>query len=356
MYCVIMAGGSGTRFWPESRERRSKQFLSILGKKSLIQSTITRFQRFVDNDHIYVVARADQKEELEKHLNGIPISNCLYEPFGKNTAPCIGLAALIISEIDPDASMVVSPADHLIRKDGVFRRAVEAGESLARELNGLVTIGISPDRPATGYGYIQVGDATSTTGKTQAYHVKTFAEKPNLATAKRFLKSGDFLWNSGIFIFKATCILEAIEEYLPGLYEAICELKKSLGAVDFDNALLKMYRHIKGISIDYGVMENAKNVFVVEGHFAWSDLGSWEQVYKLSPKDDRGNVLSGDTIILDAENSYVAAKEGLIALVGLDDVIVVREGDATLVCHRDRAEDVKLLVDKLKRRRLNNYM
>lgn len=356
MYCVIMAGGSGTRFWPESRERRSKQFLSILGKKSLIQSTLSRYRAFLDEERIYIVTRADQAQELEKHLDGLPGENCLFEPFGKNTAPCIGLAALIIHQKDPDASMVVSPADHLIRKNAVFRRTIEAAEALSRERDGLVTIGIPPDRPATGYGYIQIGEEVPAAGRVKGYHVKTFAEKPNLATAQRFLDSGDFFWNSGIFLFKASTILNSIEEFLPELHDALMDLRPSLHTSDFEDSLLRMYRQVKGISIDYGVMEKARNVFVVEGRFHWSDLGSWEQVYKLSSKDDLGNVIRGNVAGLDLKNSFVSAREDLVAVVGLENIIVVQEEDAILICSRDRAEDVKALVDQLKRRRMDAYI
>lgn len=356
MYCVIMAGGSGTRFWPKSREEKSKQFLSILSKKSLIQSTLERFRSIVPWDNIYVVAKKSQQDEIETHASKVPSENIIYEPFGKNTAPCIGLAAIFIQKKDPDSIMVVSPADHLIKKKSRFSKTILSAVQLAKQKNGLVTIGIPPDRPATGYGYVQVDGKVESIEDITAYKVKTFAEKPNLATAQRFLNSGDFLWNSGLFIFKVSVFLKALKACLPELYRGLMKMKRYIGKPQYENRLIEIYQQFENISIDYGVMEKIKNVYLIEGEFFWNDLGNWEQVYRLSMKDKNGNTVSGDVILLDTKNSYVSAAKGVVAVIGCEDVIVVQEKGATLVCKRDHVEQVKKVVHSLKRKNLHKYI
>jgi len=356
MYGVIMAGGSGTRFWPRSRSKKSKQFLTILGKKPLIKQTIDRIEQVIPPKNIFIVSREDQKEKLAEICTKIPAKNKIYEPAGKNTAPCIGLAAQFIYKENPEGVMVVSPADHLVVNTEKFGKVIRKGIDIAREQHGLVTLGIKPDQPATGYGYIQIGEELENKGNIKAYRVKTFAEKPNLATAKRFLKSGDFYWNSGVFIFKVKTIMEAFEEFLPDVYEGLQEIGKYIGTDKYNDVTRRVYKQIKSISIDYGIMEKASNVYLVEGDFGWSDLGSWEQVYRLSKKDSEGNVHNGDVIILDSKDSYVYSSEGVTAVLGVDNLIVVRSGDAVLVCRRDRSEDVKKLVDIMKQKRFRKYV
>jgi len=356
MYGIIMAGGSGMRFWPRSREGKSKQFLKILGKQSLLQSTLKRFKSFIPCDNIYVVTRKNQESEIEKHTVEIPLQNILYEPIGKNTAPCIGLAAITIQQNDPNAVVVVSPADHLIKKEDRFRKAIFAAVQLAEEKDGLVTIGISPDRPATGYGYIQIDGELDTINGVKTFKVRTFAEKPDLETAKRFLKSGDFFWNSGIFIFRIAVFLKALEEFLPSLYDGLMEIKKCIGKPNYNEVFQKVYQQIKSISIDYGVMEKAKNVYLVKGDFLWNDLGSWEQVYKLSPKDKNGNVVHGNVVYHDTKNSYISASDGMVAVLGLEDIVIVQDEGAILVCRRKNAEDVKQIVERLKRQKFEKYI
>ena len=356
MYCVIMAGGSGTRFWPLSRERRPKQFLSIHEKDSLIQSTIKRFHDLIGWDHIYIAAKESQKSVLENHLLKVPVQNVIYEPVGKNTAPCVGLAALFVHEHDKSGVMIISPADHLVKQKAIFKKAILTGHKIAKEKGGLVTIGIKPTRPSTGYGYIQVNDEVPTELGTPAYTVKTFAEKPNLETAERFLESGDFYWNSGIFILRVDSYLNALEEHLPDLYDGLMEIRRYLHKPQFTDVMDRVYRQIKSISIDYGVMEKANNVYAVRGDFEWNDLGSWEEIYKLSKQDDKGNAMRGDAILLDTSDSYVQSSDGIVAVVGLDNVVVVRDGNATLVCARDRVEDVKKVVEKLRNKKRKQYL
>lgn len=356
MYCVIMAGGSGTRFWPRSREGKSKQFLPILGKNSLIESTIMRLRSLTSHKNIYIVAKKSQEEELLKHSGKIPLENIIYEPFGRNTAACIGLAAIFIGKRDKEGVMVVSPSDHMIKNKKQFNKVIRVAAEMAAEKDGIVTIGITPDRPATGYGYIQTGEEIDSTDGVKTYSIKTFAEKPNLATAQRFLQSGDFFWNSGIFIFRVSVFLKTLKQQMPDLHEGLVKIQKAFDKSNYEDVLKKVYQQLKSISIDYGVMEKIQNVYLVRGNFEWNDLGSWEQVYKLSPKDDEQNVISGDVITVDTQNSYVHNSKGLVAVLGLKDVIVVQEGGATLVCSREKAEDVKGIVDRLKRKKLQKYL
>lgn len=356
MYCVIMAGGSGTRFWPRSRHKHPKQFLNISGKRSLIKSTLDRFHGFIEWDHMFIAARDGHQEIMKSQKLKVPSSNIIYEPVGKNTAPCVGLAALHVQKRDKAGTLIVTPADHLIRKRERFKKTILLGHKIAKEKRGLVTIGIRPNHPSTGYGYIQVSDPLKINGPIEAYHVKTFAEKPNIETAKRFLESGDFFWNSGIFIFRADVLFEAIEEHLPDLYDGLMELKRYLDRPNYAEVLNRVYHQIKSVSLDYGIMEKAANVYSIRGDFYWNDLGSWEQVYSISNKDRNKNVISGDAVLLDVHNSYVTSSRGVVAVVGLDNVVVVQEGGATLVCPRDRLEDVKQVVSQMKQKKYNKYL
>lgn len=356
IYCVIMAGGSGTRFWPQSREEKSKQFLSILTKKSLIQSTVDRFRSIIPWENIYIVAKKSQQKKIEKHAPKMPSENFIFEPIGKNTAPCIGLAAIFIQKKNPNGVMIVSPADHIVKKKARFNQSIMSAIQLAKKKNGLVTIGIFPDRPATGYGYIQINGRIDSFDPATAYKVKTFAEKPNLATAQRFIKSGDFYWNSGLFIFKVSILLKALKECLPDLYDGLMEIKRYIGKSQYDHVLNKVYQQIQSVSIDYGVMERIRNVYLIKGEFIWNDLGNWEQVYRLSSKNKDNNVVSGDVVLIDTKNSYVSTSKGVVAVIGCEDVVIVQERGATLVCKRDRVEDVKSVVNRLKRKKMNKYI
>jgi mannose-1-phosphate guanylyltransferase len=356
MYWVIMAGGSGTRFWPKSRETRAKQFLSLLGKKTLLQQTMDRFSGIVGGENLYIVAKKEQESLFRQYAAQIQPSHFIFEPEGKDTAPCIGLAAILLLNRDPDALMAVTPSDHLIRELPKFKKSILAAGQLAREENAFVTLGIRPDRPATGYGYIQTGTRVGSFYGTEAFRVKTFAEKPNLETAASFLKSGDFLWNSGIFVFKAAVLLEAIEEFLPDLFDGLGKIRRVIDTPKYEETVRRVYQQIRRISIDFGVMEKAKNVLCVLGSFEWNDLGSWEQAYKLSDKDGQGNTVSGNAVLIDTRNAFVSNDTGLVAVVGVENVVVVQEGDITLVCRMDRTEEVKQVVDRLKRMKKDQYI
>ncbi len=356
MQTLIMAGGLGTRFWPKSRQKHPKQLLRMFGEESLIQSTVSRLQPLIPESKVFVVSTASQLPAIKKQLPGIPGSNFIVEPKGKNTAPCIGLSALFIEQIEPDGVMVVLPADHIIRDKNLFHQTLKAGAEIAQESENIVTIGIEPTYPATGYGYIQCNHALDDVQGVQSYKVKTFAEKPNLATAKRFLDSGDFLWNSGIFIWKTKTILRQIEEHLPHLHQGLQEIREALGAPEEADVIKRVYCQIRSISIDYGVMEEARDITVLRGMFGWDDLGSWDAVYKLHKKDSDNNVLIGSHVLTDSTGCLIDAPDRCIAVVGIDDLVVVDTGDAILVCPRDRAQDVKDVVEIAKRKKLNEYL
>ena len=356
LYTLIMAGGSGTRFWPRSKAEKPKQYLNLFGNDSLLQSTIKRFSTFTETDNIYVVSGKSQAKVLEQQTSMLPKENLIYEPVGKNTLPCIGLAAMFTEKENPKGVMVVTPSDHLIENDELFRDTVLTAVKMADERDGIVTIGISPTYPATGYGYVKTEENITGDEKIKQFKVERFVEKPNENTAAEYVKQGGFYWNSGLFVFKISVFLDSVKQFAPKLYSDLRKIQADMGNPSFEQTLDSIYRAVEGISVDYGIMEHAKNIYLVEGNFVWNDLGSWESVYLTSEKDENGNAGSGETVIVDSKNSYVYSETGLIALVGLDDVIVVQDGNTTLVCKRDRAEDIKKVVDQLKSENKNQYL
>ncbi|MBW8332657.1 MAG: mannose-1-phosphate guanylyltransferase [Prolixibacteraceae bacterium] len=355
-YCLIMAGGSGTRFWPRSRVAKPKQYLSLFGDQSLIQESVQRFADFIPEECIYVVSAKSQKEVLESQTTNLPKQNMIYEPVGKNTLPAIGLAALFIAEKDPEGIMIVSPSDHLIQNAELFKQTIESAVLIADKKDGIVTIGITPKFPATGYGYVQTAGEIQIGQTIKSFAVNQFVEKPNVEVATGYLKDGGFFWNSGIFIFKVSVFLESVQKYAPELYADLIRIKEHIGADSYEEAVDRIYNEVKSISIDYGILEKASNVFLVQGDFVWNDLGSWEEVYKYDKKDENQNAQVGEVVFLDSKNSYVYAPNSLVAVVGLDDVIVVQEGDTILVCKRDRAEDIKAVVGEITKRKLDQYL
>jgi len=359
VYAVIMAGGVGSRFWPRSRERSPKQLMGIAGDRTMIQSTVDRLEGFVDPKNVFVVTNKLQKAAIVKQLPNVPSENVLVEPIGRNTAPCIGLAAMFVRRLDPNGVMVVLPADHLIADEKEFRRVLGVAVDLAKRQASLTTIGIQPTHPETGYGYIQfIEEEAGRNGSLPAgvFKVKTFAEKPNLQTAQKFVESGDFLWNSGMFIWRADVILGEIKKSIPELYDTLMEIEPSMGTSLLEQSLEHAYGVIRGISIDYGVMEKATGVLVIRGDFGWSDVGSWDEVYRLSQKDEHGNFARGKVITLDTKGSYIHSDDKLVATVGLDDIIIINTSDAILVCKRGSTQDVKEIVDHLRRKQMNEYL
>jgi mannose-1-phosphate guanylyltransferase len=353
LYAVIMAGGIGARFWPRSKKKSPKQLLKIVGENTMIQETVKRINGLVPKENILIVTNETQKPGIMEQLPEIPVENIIVEPFGRNTAACIGLASIIIQGRCQDAVTFVMPADHIIKDNEKFLETLETAAKFSSEKNALLTIGIQPTRPETGYGYIQIDEDS---GKNNVYKVLTFAEKPNYATAVNFIKSGDFFWNSGMFIWKIDTILDEMSKLMPDLYEGLVQLKEHLNNSDFPNTLSEVYGHLKSISIDYGIMEKSDRVFLVKGLFSWSDVGSWEAVYELSDKDADGNVKVGTVYTDMALDSYIYSPDKLTAVIGLDNVIVINCNDALLICKRDKAQDVKNIIDYLKLNKLDDHL
>ncbi len=353
LYALIMAGGVGTRFWPRSKEKTPKQLLKIFNNKTMIQNTVERLDGLIEKDNIFIITNKNQKDEIIKQLKNIPQKNILVEPFGKNTAACIGLASIFIEKLDPDAVTIVLPADHIIKEEEEFHNTIKRAAEFAYKSKGLVTIGVQPTRPETGYGYIQIDEREVEEGICNVY---TFAEKPNYATAVRFLESGDFFWNSGMFIWRIDSILNEIKEYLPELSDGLQKLKKCLSSGNFDENLENIYKKLRSISIDYGIMEKSKKVFLTKGNFTWSDVGSWEEVYQLSTKDEHGNATYGEVFTDMTMDSYIHSPEKFTALIGVDNLIVINTKDSLLICRRDRSQDVKKIVEHLKINKLNEYL
>ncbi len=344
-FAVVMAGGIGSRFWPKSNEKTPKQLIKIFGEKTMIQETVERLSGFIDDDKIYIVTNRKQRPFVVKQLPQLPPANIIAEPFGRETATCIGLASIIIQKRDPDAVIINLPADHIIRRIEAFHTTLKHAVNYASKTNGLVTIGIIPSRPETGYGYIQIDEQSI---DKNIHKVFSFAEKPNYATAVRFIESGDFLWNSGMFIWKASSILNEIQIHLPDLFEGLEEIKTVIDKPGFEKKLDIVYGQLRKISIDYGVMEKSKKVFLTKGDFIWSDVGSWEEVYQLSEKNDSGNCIHGKVFTEMTVDSYIYSPDKFTAVIGAENLIVVNDDDALLICRRDLAQSVKKIVDYIK--------
>ncbi|MDT3696993.1 MAG: mannose-1-phosphate guanylyltransferase [Ignavibacterium sp.] len=353
LYAVIMAGGVGSRFWPRSKKRMPKQLLNIFGDDTMIQATVKRLTGMVEKDKIYIITNELQSSEIKKQLPDLPVENIIEEPFGRNTAACIGLASVMIKSKDPDAITVVLPADHIIKDVDEFKNIIENAARFANESKGLVTIGIKPTRPETGYGYIQIDDKPVADN---IFKVFTFAEKPNYATAVRFVESGDFLWNSGMFIWRVDVILDEIKNLMIDLHEGLVDIEKSLFSNNFKEELKNIYAQLKKISIDYGIMERSSKVYLTKGSFSWSDVGSWEEVYQLSPKNENGVASFGQVYTNMVNDSYIYSPDKMTAVIGLDNVIVINQGDTLLVCRRDKAQDVKEIVDYLKINKMDEHL
>jgi len=363
-YAVIMAGGIGSRFWPQSRQAHPKQFLNVFGDATLIQNTVARLNGLIPPERCLIVTHERYVEQTKQQLPAVPDENILAEPISRNTAPCIAYAATKLVERDPDATMVVLPADHVIRNVSAFHTVLKTALEQAQTPGALVTIGIEPTYAATGYGYIQYDDTHGGGGDdtTQALPVKTFAEKPDEQTATRFLDSGDFLWNSGMFIWRADTIQSELETHLPDCAEAFEPVGPVVDTDKEREAVAEAFQNSPRISIDYGVMEQSERVFVVPGSFGWNDVGDWKAVYEESQRrnldDEQGNVVPEDTkaILHDSSRCLVHGDDRLVVLVGMHDTVVVDTEDAILVCDRENAQQVKNVVDYLHTHQLDEYV
>ena len=354
---VIMAGGKGERFWPKSRTNLPKQFLSLTEDgKSMIQHTIERLSGLVDINNTYVVTNKSYKELIMEHLPSLPIENIIIEPEAKNTAPCIGLAAIHIANKDPNSKMIVLPADHLIKFNELFIDTLELGLEAINDEDNIITIGITPNYPETGYGYINFKKGNHPKNLKNVYEVLKFEEKPNLEKAKQYLRSGKYLWNSGMFIWKTSTILKCFENLLPIVFEGLEKIKKTIGTELYIETLTREFSKFPSESIDYGIMEKAKNIYVIPGNFGWDDVGSWLSLERINKTNQDGNIIKGNVVTIETKNSIIQATDKLIATVGLEDVIIVDTKDALLICNKDNTQDVKKIIENLKLYNREEYL
>lgn len=356
VYVAIMAGGIGSRFWPESRTARPKQFLDILNTgKTLIQLTFERFLKLVPKENIYVVTNAEYEALVKEQLPELADHQILREPVRRNTAPCITYACDKIYAKDKDATVLITPADHLILNEDKFVAVIDKCIDFVSNNTFLVTLGVKPTKPATGYGYIQFEDEHSPDG---FYRVRTFTEKPTLEIAKTFLKSGDFLWNSGMFVWKAKTLLEAIRKHLPEIGDAFKDGSNYYNTPDEQKFISTAYSQCTNISIDYGVMEKAENVFTIPAEFGWSDIGTWDSLYEIYEHDYLGNAVSGKNVkVYDAAHNMVMVPDNkLVVIQGLDGYCVVDTKDVLLICEKNKEEEIKRITVDLKVADLDKYL
>ena len=343
---LIMAGGRGERFWPRSRQNMPKQFLSLTDDgKTMIQLTVERILPLVNMEDIFIVTNRSYKDLVRQQLPELPEENILCEPVGKNTAPCIGLGAVHMAKRYGDAVMMVLPSDHLIKYTSLFLNTLSDACEVAEQGENLVTLGIAPDSPETGYGYIKF-QPEETLGR--AFAVERFVEKPDLETAKAYLASEQYLWNSGMFIWKTSTILKNLETYLPETCQGLKKIGEAIGTPMEEQALEREFQAFQAESIDYGVMEKAKNIYILSGSFGWDDVGSWLAVSRIKRSNELGNVVDGNVVTVDTRNTTIQGGGKLIAAVGLEDMIVVDSEDALLICEKDHAGDIKKVLENLK--------
>jgi mannose-1-phosphate guanylyltransferase len=365
-FAVIMAGGVGTRFWPKGTLRLPKQFIRIADENhTLLQQAYKRLEGVFNDSKIFVVTNVIYKNEVKKQLPKIPEDNIICEPIGRNTAPCIGLSCLFINQFDSKANVLVVAADHLIGDEKEFHRVIKSGLKFVNENGGIVTLGIHPTKPETGYGYIQYDadkvidvelESKGESSFEKIFKVKTFAEKPNAEVAAEFLKSGDFLWNSGMFIFRTDTMMEEIKNFMPELDTALVKLRDNLLSKDFPKILEAEYSKLKSISIDYGVMEKAKEVYIIRSHFGWNDVGAWDEVYNIKEKDNNGNVNQGRTVTINTKNCLIINDMKMVATIGVEDLLIINTENGLLICKRGEAQSVKEVVDYLRRKGLDQYL
>ncbi len=357
LYAVVMAGGAGRRFWPKSRKAMPKQFLRIGGTRTMIEETLGRFEGLIPKERIYIITNAEVRGLTGDLLPDVPRGNIVAEPVGRDTAACIGLAATIIGKEEPEAVLAILPADHIISTREKLQHALKVAEEEARKSGALFTFGIVPTSPHTGYGYIKRGRLTVNREGLSVYEVEAFKEKPDRKTAEMFLNSREYYWNSGIFVGTAKRWLERIGTCLPRLKRALSRIEEALGEEDFEEVLAREYEPLEKTSIDYGVMEKTKDVKVIEADFEWDDVGSWSALASLESPDRDGNVITGEHLGIDTRGCTIVGEEGrLIATIGIADLIIIETQDATLVCPRERAQQVKEMVNLLEKKGLAKYL
>lgn len=343
---LIMAGGRGERFWPRSRKNFPKQFLSLTNDgRTMLQLTVDRILPLTAIEDIFIVTNRDYKSLVKEQLPGIPDENILCEPAGRNTAPCIGLGAVHIERRYGDALMMVLPSDHLIKYNSMFLTVLSEACRLAEENTNLITIGITPSYPETGYGYIKFKPEER---KGQAFSVERFVEKPDLAVAKEYLETEEYLWNSGMFVWKVSSILKDMELFMKDTWQGLLRIRDAIGTEAQELVLEREFQAFSSVSIDYGVMEKAENIYTVPGTFGWDDVGSWLAIERIQRTNEAGNVVNGNVITINSRNCIIEGTRKLIAAVGLEDLIVVDSDDAMLICEKSSSGDIKKVLENLK--------
>jgi len=358
LHAMIMAGGGGTRFWPRSRARRPKQFLTFSGDRTLLQGTLDRIEAQVPPERCWVITSAAHRDEALQQLPDVPATQIVGEPMGRDTAPCIGLGAALISRQDPDATMIVMPADHAIEPAQEFRRAVHAAGQLADEFqDALITFGIRPTEPATGYGYIHRGEVVAHRQGVTAFKVKGFREKPSREVAEKYVASGEYDWNSGIFVWKARTILSELERHKPVIHAAVRRIAEAWDTPDRDAVFREQYAEAEKISIDFAVMETANRVLVVQAPYQWDDVGSWLALERSNPQDASGNTVQALHVGITTSGCVIVSDPGtVVATIGVHNLLIIRDGDALLVADRRDEGTVKEVVEQLKKSGLEKYL
>ncbi len=351
---LILAGGRGERFWPRSRKSSPKQFLCLTGDgKTMIRHTVDRISSLVEAEDIFISTNADYKALVREQLPEIPEENILCEPIGRNTAPGIGLGAVHVRKKYEDALMLVLPSDHLIKMQDIYRGVLKEALEVAEEGKNLVTLGITPTSPETGYGYIRFKPDTK---RGNAYAVDRFVEKPDAVKAKEYVDSGEYLWNSGMFIWKVSSILDCMERDLPEIYAGLTKIEAAIGTAQQEQVLRAEFETMPSESVDYGILEKESGIFVLPGAFGWDDVGSWLALERLREADGEGNVLGGNTLAVNAKGCIVEGQEKLMALVGVEDLVIVDTGDATLICSKNSTADIKKLLERLRADKREEYL
>lgn len=352
VYPVIMAGGGGTRFWPLSRRETPKQLLNLSGKNLMVNEAIDRLLNIASHKDIFIVTNKSQVKKMREATSGrVSSDHILSEPAARNTAACIGYAAMEILKKYGDGIMVITPSDAYIKDEEEFSRILLKAVNCAEETDGLVTIGITPTFPATGYGYIKF-----VKGGGEYDKVSAFKEKPDFATAESYVKSGDYAWNSGMFIWKASVIMEKYKVLLPDIYSELLKIGDAMNTDDEEKVKEEVYPSVRSISVDYGIMEKSNDIFVVSGEFGWNDVGSWDMMGVLHESDEDGNVVTGESEIIDCKDCVVYSSDKLVACMGLRDMVVVQTADAVMVCPKDKVQDVKRIVESLKEKNKEKYL
>jgi len=346
-YAVIMAGGRGERFWPRSKKAKPKQFLNLIGEKTMLQLTVERIEDLVGISDTYIVAGAEFKDTILEQIPQLSEENIIIEPFGRDTAAAVGLTAMVLGQKNLREVMIILPADHYIGNVRNFQEVLRSAVVTASRGDEVITLGITPHSPETGYGYIQRGEVLDTLGEVPVYRAARFLEKPDYARALEFLSSGDYLWNSGMFVWRIDVIREMIEKYMLSLAEGLKEIEDSLGTNRYSKTLEKVYSKLPKISVDYGILERADNISVIPCDFGWDDIGNWTALERYVEKDELGNVLHGQGVLLDTANTYIVSNDKTVAVMGVEDLIIVNDSDSLLICHKNRAQEIKKVVQAL---------